>query len=557
MNSISVISRRTGLISFATVALSYATFVDKAYDDSSCLLQTRAEMRMKGKHLTEGNRSAEASSSQESQTRTIISALKSADVSQVFFLGMLAGHSHANPSGGSFLVLGGVAACIVFAVLILASCVSTRASQGSSPAHQVANPQLEAGSEDSSEAAVIEGASSPHQSSTMPTFACVYMTLIGMGYLFPISALWSAFDYWKVVFPGQNVEFEITCVYQLFCCVTVLCLSLTSDISFSDRIIGGFCGQFICIAIIFGLLWVDLDQDILFYLLLCITAMVATATGFLDSALLSFCSQYSHEAGQMQAAMQIGVGFSSDVSVYYRDITKLAVAHPVSSASAYFVITLLTLLVCLSAYVKLLGLPFSEAVLDAEQDRFGFVASVFLPRSPRKLPSAYIGNASIPAMITHRRPTSVFIKVWMNQLTIFLNLFLTTVCFPGILTSIRCYNFSAFKHEHWFQILIITAFSLSDTCGRFATRYRCGLNHNNIWMTILVRGSLLPVILACATGQIADDRVSFVVVILFGALSGHCISLSLITINEIPNLSQQDRPRQNIHFALPQLSKRR
>lgn len=40
------------------------------------------------------------------------------------------------------------------------------------------------------------------------------MTVIGIGYLFPISAIWAAFDYWKVLFPEENIEFAVTGVYQ-------------------------------------------------------------------------------------------------------------------------------------------------------------------------------------------------------------------------------------------------------------------------------------------------------------------------------------------------------
>jgi hypothetical protein len=36
-----------------------------------------------------------------------------------------------------------------------------------------------------------------------------------VGYLFPIAAIWAAFDYWKELFPDQNVEFAVTAFYQV------------------------------------------------------------------------------------------------------------------------------------------------------------------------------------------------------------------------------------------------------------------------------------------------------------------------------------------------------
>merc|ERR1719265_336933 len=114
--------------------------------------------------------------------------------------------------------------------------------------------------------------------------------------------------------------------------------------------------------------------------------MIAMATGFLDSALLSFCSQYGMGGGgRMQAAMQIGVGFSSDISVYYRDISKIVIPGSAqNSVCLYFVIALLTLIVCFAVYVKLLRLPFSKAVFDAEQGRICYLLGCIFPRQPSK-----------------------------------------------------------------------------------------------------------------------------------------------------------------------------
>lgn len=44
--------------------------------------------------------------------------------------------------------------------------------------------------------------------------AHLLVTMIGIGYLFPIAAIWSAFDFWKALFPGSNIEFSVTVVYQ-------------------------------------------------------------------------------------------------------------------------------------------------------------------------------------------------------------------------------------------------------------------------------------------------------------------------------------------------------
>ncbi len=76
-----------------------------------------------------------------------------------------------------------------------------------------------------------------------PLTAYIRMLLIGIGYLFPISAIWAAFDYWTLLFPGTNVEFVVTCLYQAGSVATVLMLSLGKRMDFGKRIYGGFIGQ--------------------------------------------------------------------------------------------------------------------------------------------------------------------------------------------------------------------------------------------------------------------------------------------------------------------------
>ena len=179
------------------------------------------------------------------------------------------------------------------------------------------------------------------------------MVIIGVGYLFPMAAIWAAFDYWKMLFPDRNVEFAVTAWYQAmismlckafqcFCkdvlkgargCaienqvgsfVTVVALSFQESFDFGPRILGGFAGQFLCLSVpqlskqlqkrlseafqrpsevIFIFHWLSAS---LYQLLLAVVLLCSVATGYLDSALLSLCSQYS---SKMQSYLQIGLGF--------------------------------------------------------------------------------------------------------------------------------------------------------------------------------------------------------------------------------------------------------
>ena len=57
---------------------------------------------------------------------------------------------------------------------------------------------------------------------------CVLFACVGVGYLFPFSALTQPVDYWKKVFPDRNIEFPLVTLYMwinLFCLfIVVFCV---------------------------------------------------------------------------------------------------------------------------------------------------------------------------------------------------------------------------------------------------------------------------------------------------------------------------------------------
>jgi len=391
-----------------------------------------------------------------------------------------------------------------------------------------------------------------------------YMMVIGIGYLFPISAIWAAFDYWKAMFPNENVEFVVTCVYQFGSVVTVLVLSVGSGFAFAPRIFGGFAGQFACLAAIMGARWLVLPEEAMFHLLLGVVALVSVATGFLDSALFSLCSQYSPA---MQGSLQIGIGLGTFVSVIYRDITKLVLSKDlVNATTAYFAIALLTIVFCAFCYRQLMRLPVSRHIfcgvgLETSLLDTNGVDSTVTPRqasfsavSPATPMLASPGGVRRPSVSLELEDSAahemedaearfgvVWGLVWRNQLTIFLNLFLTTLCYPGIITSMPCRQMLSLEGEHWYQTLLLTAFTLADTLARFQTHRRLGLYYGNIWITVILRAALFPAMLFCVMSSAAPDILAFIVVAIFGALNGYCVSLSLIVVNEIPKLSAEQR----------------
>eukprot|EP00971_Amphidinium_carterae_P089336 1768048-Amphidinium_carterae.1 len=214
------------------------------------------------------------------------------------------------------------------------------------------------------------------------------MTAIGIGYLFPISAVWAAYDYWKLLFPSINFEFGVTFVYQLGSLITVAALSAGSDFNMSRRIHSGFGGQFVSLLTIFCIRWAptSLQGGSLYFVLVAIVFLCSIATGFLDSALLALCSQYSPE---MQGKLQLGIGFGTLVSLLYRDASKATLSHDVQDAtSAFFVAALLTVLLCIWSYRRLMQLPVSRHISPA----------VHAEKAQPLVPSRQTSGSPIPSL---------------------------------------------------------------------------------------------------------------------------------------------------------------
>jgi hypothetical protein len=251
------------------------------------------------------------------------------------------------------------------------------------------------------------------------------------------------------------------------------------------------------------------------------------------------------------------------------------------ATSAYFVVALITVLVCMSCYRLLMTLPCSQHIKGASdlekfqpllnspppfQSPTMMGAFTPLPMTPTGSTGMVFDSADAVEVSLDSRsyetkpvmkgaaaePTSfshVMPLVWKNQLTVFANLFLTTLCYPGIITSIPCRQFLGLRKDSWFQTLLLTSFTFADILARFfiSCGFKCGLSYRNIHLTVLIRALIFPVMLYCVQGWSAlpwstpSDGFSFFVVACFGFLNGYCVSLALIVVNEIPDLSNEQK----------------
>ena len=71
--------------------------------------------------------------------------------------------------------------------------------------------------------------------------ACFLFAVVGIGYLFPFSALTQPVDYWNLLFPDFNIEFPLTTLYMWSNLIMLAMLVfLGGRPNFTRRIVGGF-----------------------------------------------------------------------------------------------------------------------------------------------------------------------------------------------------------------------------------------------------------------------------------------------------------------------------
>jgi len=80
----------------------------------------------------------------------------------------------------------------------------------------------------------------------------------------------------------------------------------------------------------------------------------------------------------MQGYLQVGLGFGTLVSVLYRDGTKLLINDVADATCAFFIIALVTVLLCVSAYLRLLTLPISQHLTGASKNESGRRSASYL-----------------------------------------------------------------------------------------------------------------------------------------------------------------------------------
>lgn len=237
------------------------------------------------------------------------------------------------------------------------------------------------------------------------TKAKAFMAVIGIGYLFPFSALTQPVDYWHLLFPDFNIEFPLTAVFLWTNLIFLFLIVFYGgkQPSFQFRIISGFIGQLVVLIFVPSLSFFTIpSENVYFLLIMSATAAVAAITALLDSVVIGFASLYPP---RVLEGLQIGIGLSSLIGSVYRIITKLLFPadEVVLSSLIYFYTGALTIAGCIISYYVLVSLPISKKYLinssDNSNDRKKqrTLASEKLPR-PSQQPPKKANGSSVPSL---------------------------------------------------------------------------------------------------------------------------------------------------------------
>ncbi|KAF1779655.1 Major facilitator superfamily domain [Phytophthora cactorum] len=341
----------------------------------------------------------------------------------------------------------------------------------------------------------LENQQSAESEAREETLACWLFALVGIGFLFPFSALTQPVDYWKMLFPDYNIEFAITSVfmYTSLAFLSFLVMFFGKP-KYTGRIVGGFVGQLIVLVFVPTSYFLASSSTAV----LGATAVAAIATAFIDSCAIALRS------------------FGS----IYRDLTKLVFPTDqlLASSLIYFYSGALTIAVCIGAYYKAMKLQITKKYLLTEGD-----SNIDLAEKRQSLDVA--GHA----------PTkwSVLKKVWHLELLILCVYLASLSVWPPLVTEIKTYNVPSLQESGWWSLILLTVFSIFDCVGRFVVNHRFGLKPSNVWMPILARFIFVPIIIGIVKEWwLQNDICSVLCVLLLGFGNGYLGALTIIFVSE-------------------------
>lgn len=399
--------------------------------------------------------------------------------------------------------------------------------------------------------------------------AYILFIAIGVGYLFPFSALTQPVDYWNELFPDFNVEYTITNVYMwvnlLFIGALVI---LGGEPVYKRRIFVGFLGQLLILVIVPTSWFFHFNESVNYWVVVSCTTIAAIVTALIDSCAISFSAQFPES---IQAGFQVGIGMSTLIGSVYRIFTKLVFRADkvVSSSLLYFYCGAGTIAFCMLCFKWLLAMDISKNAIrfglspysrnqlenrDRKEFKISHELDILLPSTDLALKPFSTNYQTVSAVEDGRRsdgfktPSKVLTdeelfsmaakcKILMRILpalgVVFVVFFTTLALWPALVTEIPSYNFHYLQETSWWSLLLLFNFAVTDCLGRTLVVYRGILTKDNIWIFAALRLLCVPALVCCSKGWVfTNDLWTVFFVAILGYTNGYLGSLSIIMVNE-------------------------
>jgi len=384
---------------------------------------------------------------------------------------------------------------------------------------------------------------------------------IGVGYLFPFSALTQPVDYWNELFPDFNIEFAITNTYMwVNLSVIALFVFVGGEPVFRKRIYGGFAGQLFVLILVPTTWFCHFSENVNFWIIIVSTTIAAVVTALIDSCAIAFSAQYPQS---IQAGFQLGIGVSTLIGSVYRIFTKLVFPDRmvVASSLLYFYCGAGTIVFCMYAYYLLLQLdlskrhvrfglsPASRSALTTSPPPSNQMTHLLTSPvrthhtyqaieegnstfdSPSKIPPSSVNSEDEEEGFAHRY--HVFCTV-LPALAVVFNIFFTTLAvWPALTTEVPSYNFPYLQETRWWSLILLFLFAAMDCTGRLLVEYRWIITKDNIWVFAVLRTLFIPLLICSVKGWIfTNDIWSVLFISILGYTNGYLGSLSILLVND-------------------------
>ncbi|KAF0692619.1 Aste57867_16322 [Aphanomyces stellatus] len=343
--------------------------------------------------------------------------------------------------------------------------------------------------------------------------------VLGFTYLFALDALLQPVDYWRLLFPAFNAEFEISWVYNCATVTTLVALVVraatnsAAPIALARRIVVGFCVLFLLLVALPASAFVLSTTTARLAMVLTSTAVIAVAIATIDSTMFALASRFPVGAVEY---IQLGIGCSLLVSALYRVASKALFAsdHVVEATMAYFGVAACTVALGLVAFDRLHRLPLTQRCLQPSHN----------PTTPHDVAATWG-------------------KIWFHEAMVALCNATTYVVYPGVVTSIRSHTAPAARATSgWWPLVLMTSYAGADALGRFCVRWRLGWTHRHLWILVFPRLLLIPLLVAAAratTPWLAHNSIALALVALLGLSNGYVGTLAIVVVNDIVEPHEQ------------------